>query len=153
MLQELQFVAYRIGAQPFAIEIHRLTEVLGYTSITPLPGAPAFVEGMIDRRGDLVPVIDLRKRMGSQEIHNEMQTRILIVRMLQRKIGLIVDSADEVYTVPVENIKAPPEGSKFVQAVVKQENLWMIVLDLERLLTEGEQTGLRAFQLPNLMKS
>ena len=146
-------MAYRIGSQQFAIEIHRLTEVLSYGPITPLPGAPAFVEGMIDLRGELVPVIDLRKRMGSQEIRNEMQTRILIVRMLQQRIGLIVDSADEVYTVPIENVKAPPEGSRFVLAVVKQQNELMVVLDLERILTEGEQIGLRALQLPGLVKS
>jgi purine-binding chemotaxis protein CheW len=147
MLQELQFVTYRIGVQQFAIEIHRLTEVLSYGPITPLPGAPSFVEGMIDLRGELVPVIDLRKRMGVKEIQNQMQTRILITRIQQQKIGFIVDLADQVYTIPVENIKAPPEGSEFILAVAKQNQDLLVILDLERLLTEQEQVRLRAFQV------
>jgi purine-binding chemotaxis protein CheW len=147
MVQELQFVSYRIGAQQFAIEIHRLTEVLSYGPITPLPGAPPFVEGMIDLRGELVPVIDLRKRMGLKEIRNQMQTRILITRIQQQRIGLIVDLADQVYTVPVENIKAPPEGSEFILAVAKQDQELLVILDLERLLTEQERVRLRSFQV------
>ena len=145
MVQELQFVSYRIGAQQFAIEIHRLTEVLSYSPITPLPGAPLFVEGMIDLRGELIPVIDLRKRMGLKEIRNQMQTRILITRIQQQKIGLIVDLADQVYTVPVENIKAPPEGSEFILAVAKRDEELLVILDLERLLTEQERVRLRSF--------
>ena len=147
MVQELQFVSYRIGAQQFAIEIHRLTEVLSYSPITPLPGAPLFVEGMIDLRGELIPVIDLRKRMGLKEIRNQMQTRILITRIQQQKIGLIVDLADQVYTVPVENIKAPPEGSEFILAVAKQDQELLVILDLERLLSEQERVRLRSFQV------
>jgi purine-binding chemotaxis protein CheW len=147
MPQELQFVTYRIGAQHFAIEIHRLTEVLSYGPITPLPGAPRFVEGMIDLRGELVPIIDLRKRMGLKDIRNQMQTRILITRIQQQKIGLIVDLADQVYTVPVENIKAPPEGSEFILAVAKQDQELLVILDLERLLTEQERVRLQSFQV------
>ena len=147
-MQELQFVAYRIGNQSFAIEIHRLFEVLSYSPVTRIPGAPQFLEGIIDLRGELVPVIDLRKKLGEQDCHNEMQTRILIVRMFQQKLGFIVDSADQVYTVPVETILPPPESSQWILAVIKQDNELLMVLDLEKLLTESEQIGLRSLQLP-----
>jgi purine-binding chemotaxis protein CheW len=88
MVEDLQFVAYRIGEQQFAIEIHRLYEVLSYCPVTPLPGAPPFLEGMIDLRGELVPVIDLRKKLGARECRNEMQTRILIVGYFIKNWGL-----------------------------------------------------------------
>lgn len=150
MVDELQFVGYRIGKQNFAIEIHRLYEVLSYSPATPMPGAPPFLEGVIDLRGDLVPVIDLRKKLGEDDIRNEMQTRILIVRMFQQKLGFIVDSADQVYTVAVDAILPPPESSQWILAVIRQQNELMMVLDLEKLLTETEQLGVRSLQLPAL---
>jgi purine-binding chemotaxis protein CheW len=152
MIEELQFVGYRIGKQNFAIEIHRLYEVLSYSPVTPMPGAPPFLEGVIDLRGDLVPVIDLRKKLGESECHHEMQTRILVVRMFQQKLAFIVDSADQVYTTRVDAILPPPENSPWVLAVIKEQGELMMVLDLEKLLTETEQIGVKTLQLP-AMKS
>ena len=136
MAEALQFVAFRIGTQQFAIEIHRVSEVRNFSGdITPLPGAPQFVEGMIDLRGQLIPVIDMRKRLALPVIENTMQTRILIVRADREKIGLIVDESDQVHTIPIENIQPPPEhGSDFVLAVAKHQDGLLLVLDVERLL-------------------
>jgi purine-binding chemotaxis protein CheW len=144
MVETLQFVAFRIGTQQFAVEIHRVSEVITYCEITPIPGAPAFVEGMIDLRGQLLPVLDMRKRFGMTEIHNTMQTRILILRVSRQKIGLIVDEADQVYTIPVEKIQPPPDGADYVLAVAKHQDVLVVVLDLERLLSGKEQISLRS---------
>jgi purine-binding chemotaxis protein CheW len=141
MSEALQFVAFRVGTQQFAIEIHSISEVISNCPITPIPGAPKFVEGMVDLRGQLIPVIDLRTRFGIPQT-NTMQTRILILRSNQQKLGLIVDSAEQVYTIPEENIKPPPEGADFVLAVAKHENELFIILDLERLLSNNEQLNL-----------
>ena len=136
MAEALQFVAFRVGVQQFAVEIHRVIEVRNYSNdITPFPGAPPFVEGMIDLRGRLIPVMDMRRRLALSGIQNTMQTRILIVRSGQEKIGLIVDEADQVYTIPIENIQPPPEqGADFVLAVATHENGFLLVLEVERLL-------------------
>jgi purine-binding chemotaxis protein CheW len=136
MAEPLQFVGFRVGAQQFAIEIHRVTEVRSYSNeITPLPGASAFVEGMIECRRQLIPLIDMRKRLSVPEISNTMRTRILIVRTDRDSIGMIVDEADQVYTIPVENILPPPEqASDFVLAVAKHEQLVLLILDVEMLL-------------------
>ena len=144
MVETLQFVAFRIGTQQFAVEIHRVSEVITYCEITPIPGAPAFVEGMIDLRGHLLPVLDMRKRFGMTEIQNTMQTRILILRVNRQKIGLIVDEADQVYTIPVEKIQPPPDGADYVLAVAKPQDVLVVVLDLERLLSGEEQISLRS---------
>ena len=146
MPETLQFVAFCVGSQHFGIEIHRVMEVISLPAITPLPGTPNFVEGLIDVRGQLVPVVDLRKRLGETTRANTMQTRILIVRLNKKKTGLIVDAADQVYTVPAENIQPPPEqGSDFVLAVAKQENVVLVILDLEKLLSVDEQATLQSF--------
>lgn len=136
MAEALQFVAFRVGAQNFAVEIHRVIEVRNYSNdITPLPGASPFAEGMIDLRGQLIPVFDMRRRLALSEIKNTMQTRIVIVRADQQKIGLIVDEADQVHTIPVENIQPPPEqGSDFVLAVATHQDGLLLVLEVERLL-------------------
>ena len=136
MAEALQFVAFRVGAQNFAVEIHRVIEVRNYSNeITPLPGAPPFAEGMIDLRGQLIPVFDMRRRLALSEIKNTMQTRIVIVRADRQKLGLIVDEADQVHTIPVENIQPPPEqGSDFVLAVATHQNGPLLVLEVERLL-------------------
>jgi purine-binding chemotaxis protein CheW len=148
MVESLQFVAFRIGMQQFAVEIHRVTEVITYCEITPIPGAPAFVEGMIDLRGQLLPVLDMRKRLGMTQIQNTMQTRILILRINHQKLGLIVDEADQVYTIPVERIQPPPGGADYVLAVAKHQNVLVVILDLERLLSGEEQVSLQKINVP-----
>jgi purine-binding chemotaxis protein CheW len=148
MVETLQFVAFRIGTQQFAVEIHRVSEVITYCEITPIPGAPAFVEGMIDLRGQLLPVLDMRKRLGVTEIQNTMQTRILILRVNRQKMGLIVDEADQVYTIPVEKIQPAPDGADYVLAVAKHQNDLVVILDLERLLSGEEQVSLRSLGGP-----
>ncbi len=153
MTEALQFVAFRIGTQQFAVEIHRVSEVISYCEITPIPGAPPFVEGMIDLRGQLVPVLDIRKRLCLAEILNTMQTRILILRINRQKIGLIVDEADQVYTIPTEKIQAPPDGADYVLAVAKHENVLLVVLDLERLLSGEEQVSLQKINVPVLKQA
>ena len=139
MGETVQFVGFKLGAQQFAIEIHRVIEVISLCPIASLPGTASFLEGMIDLRGQLIPVVDLRKRVGLNPIVNSMQTRILIARIHRKRTGLIVDEADQVYTVPVENIQLPPQpGSSYVLAVANHENQMLVILDLETLLS-GEE--------------
>lgn len=136
MAEVLQFVAFRVGTQLFAVEIHRVIEVISLCEITPLPGAPPFIEGMIDLRGQLVPVIDMRKRIGVADIRNVMQTRIVIARTNTQRVGLIVDEADQVYTISTDQIEPPPEqGAEFVLAVARHEQMLLLILDLDTLLS------------------
>jgi purine-binding chemotaxis protein CheW len=150
MTETFQFVSFRAGQQLFGVEIHSVIEVISLCEIAPLPGAPPFMEGMIDLRGQILPVVDLRKRLGIREIQTTMQTRILILRMNSRNLGLIVDQADQVYTVPVESIQSPPEqSSEFVLAVARYQKDLFVILDLERLLNREEQMDLSRIHYPN----
>src|SRR3990172_8509984 len=140
----LQFVAFRVGMQSFAVEIHRIKEVLPYRTITSLPKAPSFLEGVIDLRGSLIPILDLRKRLGIAEIRNDAQTRILVLRIKRQKLGLVVDSVLRVLAVPVENIDPPPpvaqeKEASYVLAVARCQDELYVVLDPESFLAAEER--------------
>ena len=143
----LQFVIFQVDSQNFALEIKRVKEILPRRKITVLPKAPAFLEGMIELRGSLIPVIDLRKRWGVSEIRNDSATRIIVLRVRKKKVGLIVDSVQRVLSVPIEDIDVPPDmtrsrGSEYILAVAKHQGELYLILDVDRLLSTEERTSL-----------
>ncbi|HET6266831.1 MAG TPA: chemotaxis protein CheW [Acidobacteriota bacterium] len=147
----LQFVTFEAGGQHFAAEIKRVKEILRYRKITPLPKAPAFLEGVIDLRGNLIPIVDLRKRFDVEGAPND-QTRIIILRWKRKRIGLIVDAVDRVLTVPLKDIQAPPplaqvHGSRFMLAVARHLDQLYVILDLDRILSTAEAISLEQVQL------
>ncbi len=146
----LQFVIFRVGQQQYAVEIHRVSEVINYREITPLPAAPSFLDGMIDLRGSIIPVLDLRKRLGLTELRNTTQTRILVIRQKKKRIGLVVDSAEEVYPIESDDIKPPPQmeelyNARYVMAVASYHSELFVILDLDRMLTGAEQINFNEF--------
>jgi purine-binding chemotaxis protein CheW len=148
----LQFVIFRAGVQSFAVEINRVKEILRYRKVTPLPRSPSFLEGFIDLRGTLVPVIDLRKRFEVAAPQYDNQTRIIILRSQKRKIGLVVDSVHRVLTIPFRDVKAPPaiakaHGSDYMLAVAKHKDELYIILDLDRILSSVERMSLEKVKL------
>jgi purine-binding chemotaxis protein CheW len=145
-----QFVAFRAGSQDFAVEIHRVKEVLPYRAVTPLPHAPAVLEGVIELRGAVVPVLDLRRVLGFADAKPDAQSRILILRARKRTIGLLVDAVFRVITVSPDHIDPPPEGFQgagFVMAYARHESELYGILDPEKLLSTEQQTGLDQFKV------
>jgi purine-binding chemotaxis protein CheW len=147
----LQFVIFKVGAQNFAVEINRVREILRHRRVTRLPKCPVFLEGVIDLRGALIPIIDLRKRF---EVPAEVdaQTRIIVLRSRKKKIGLVVDSVQRVLHIPLKDIKAPPEiarahSSEFMLAVAKYDEELYIILDLDAILSAGERLTLDRVKL------
>jgi purine-binding chemotaxis protein CheW len=147
----LQFLIFRIGSQNFMIEIHRVQEVMRYRPVTPIPAAPSFVEGMIELRGKVVTVVDLRSRLGMPEVEPGSRTRILVFRSKRANFGVIVDAVERVMPVSLEDIQPPPEvprGAPFILGVVKHDENLYLILDLERILTTNELLA-----LPQLLPS
>ena len=141
--RQIQFVLFQIGSRACAAPIHQIQEVLAFGNITPLPQAPPYLEGVTDLRGTLIPVIDLKKRMGVEAERGTGQQRILVIRINRKVVGAIVDSVEQVITVSAEEIQAPPEsatihGIDYVLAFVKQKNQICMVLDLDRILNGAE---------------
>ena len=105
---EIQVVAFKLEKEEFAVNIHQVSEVLKMTQVTPLPQAAHFIEGVINLRGEVIPVVDLRKRFELDPEEKGEQTRIIIVEIQGNKVGLIVDSVTEVLRFPPAAIQPPP---------------------------------------------
>jgi len=111
MEKELQVVGFRIGDETFGVRIGSVREIVRVPEITSVPNAQDTIEGVINLRGKIIPVIDLRKRFGQAEIQSDKKNRILVVELEGKLVGLIVNSASEVLKIPPSDIESP--GSVF----------------------------------------
>lgn len=146
-VNDVQMVAFKLESEEFAVNIHQVREVLKMTQVTPLPQSAEFIEGVINLRGEIIPVVDLRKRFALPEGERGEQTRIIIVEIEDSNVGLIVDSVTEVLRFASENIKPPPSRvagtrSDMIKGVAKLEDRLLIILDLEKVLTTEERITL-----------
>src|SRR5256714_15383447 len=113
MEKDLQVVGFRIGKETYGVRIAAVREIVRVPEITAVPSAPDLIEGVINLRGKIIPVMDLRKRFGETEIHADKKNRILVVELYNKLIGLIFNAASEVLTIPPSEIEAP--GSDFAE--------------------------------------
>ncbi|MGM0653289.1 MAG: chemotaxis protein CheW [Bacillota bacterium] len=144
---EMQLVVFVMENEEFACGINNVREVLKMIRVTPLPRSLDFVEGVINMRGEVIPVIDLRKRFGLPEAERTEESRIIIVEVEERMVGLIVDSVREVLSMPNQQIQDAPSqvaGGKtdLINGVGKVDDRMLIILDLDRILTSEEQIAL-----------
>lgn len=144
----LQLVSFKIGNEEFGVDILNVQEINRMTQITKVPNAPDYVEGVINLRGRIIPVIDLRARIGVGRKENDKNTRIVVVEIQNTTIGFIVDAVKEVLRIPSEITEAPPEittgvDSEFIKAVGKLEDRLLILLDLERILSSDQYSKIK----------
>lgn len=135
----LQWGTFRLSDEIYGINVMQIREVLRYTEITPVPGAPYFVLGIINLRGNVVTVIDTRKRFGLPPGGVNNQTRIMIVEVQGQVLGLMVDSVAEVIYLKQSEIEMTPnvsndETSKFIQGVCNKNDELLILVDLEKMI-------------------
>ncbi len=135
----LQLVSFKIGPEEFGVDITKVQEINRMVDITKVPQAPAYVEGVINLRGKVIPIIDLRKRLGVQLQENDKNTRIVVVDIDSHVMGMIVDSVSEVLRIPVSTIEPPPEiatgaNAEYIQGVAKMDERLLIFLDLSRVI-------------------
>ncbi|MBT0662981.1 chemotaxis protein CheW [Geobacter pelophilus] len=142
-IQEIQVACFRLGDDLYAIDIMRIKEIIRPLKLTCLPKFPDFVEGIINLRGIVMPVVDLRKRFGLPELETTSNTRLLIVNLAGQVLALVVDEVTEVVTVAVKDIKPPPNlgegiGTEYLLGVclVKQEMI--MLLNIDKLLSTHE---------------
>ena len=144
---ETQLVVFVLENEEFACNISDVREVLKMVRVTPLPRSIDFVEGVINLRGEVIPVIDLRKRFNLDDAERTDDSRIIIVEVETRMVGLIVDSVREVLSLPDQQIQEAPNqvaGGKtdLITGVGKIDDRMLIILDLDRILTSEEQMAL-----------
>lgn len=150
MEKELQLVGFRIGRETFGLPIAMVREIVRVPQITSVPNAPEYIEGVINLRGRIIPVVDLRKRFGDASPEPTKKNRIVVVEMGNRAIGLLVQSASEVLRLSPSEIEAPhgifQEGEmSFITGVGKLKGRLVILLDLDRVLQRSELRRLEEF--------
>lgn len=143
MEKEHQVVGFRIGNETYGVRIGAVREIVRVPEITAVPNAPDVIEGVINLRGKIIPVMDLRKRFGSSAVQPDKKNRILVVELDNKFVGLIVSSASEVLKIPPSEIESPgsvfAEGeSSYVTGVGKLKGRLIILLDIARLLRQSE---------------
>lgn len=144
-----QFVTCRIAHEEFALDVLSVQEINRMVEVTRVPKSPYFVEGVINLRGRIIPVLDLRRRFGLPASDRTDDSRIMVVLVRQRMVGLIVDEVVEVLRLPKSSIEPPPSvgnsaGVEFTQGVGRIGDRLLIVLDLNRLLLPNEQAAMEA---------
>ena len=149
---EIQVVGFYIGEDEYAIYINKVREIYPMTDIRKIPKAPPFVEGVINLRGLIVPVIDLRKRFDMPPNENRQSAKILIVELEKNQVGMIVDNVSEVMRFYADEIeKTPPMfsasiDSQYIQGVANLNEKLIILLDIEKLFSFEEQSVLKNFK-------
>ncbi len=143
----LQLVSFKIGNEEFGVDILNVQEINKMTQVTKVPNSPDFVEGVINLRGRVIPVIDLRLRLGLPRKEHDKDTRIIVVEIERRTIGFIVDAVSEVLRIPASVTEAPPElvsgiNSEFIKSVGKLEDRLLILIDLNKILTTSDKEKL-----------
>jgi purine-binding chemotaxis protein CheW len=143
MSNELHIVGFRVGAETFGVPITCVHEIVRVPNITSVPDSPEFVEGVINLRGKIVSVVDLRKRFGETQLNTHKKNRVIVVESDGKLVGLIVDAASEVLRIPNADIEPPPpvlqnSESSYVTGVGKYHGRLIILVDLKRVLQRGE---------------
>lgn len=135
----LHLVTFQLGREEYGVEIASVQEIIRATDITPVPGAPSHVRGVINLRGKIIPVVDLRRRFALEVVENSESQRIIVVEMGEKRIGMLVDGVSQVIRVPAGVVEEMPEEAttvdeNFIRGVGKLENRLIIILDLNKSL-------------------
>ena len=143
----LQWVTFKLDNESYGINVMQVQEVLRYTEIAPVPGAPSYVLGIINLRGNVVTVIDTRQRFGLMNAEISDNTRIVIIEADKQVVGIMVDSVAEVVYLRQSEIETAPnvgndESAKFIQGVCNKNNELLILVELDKMMTEEEWSEL-----------
>lgn len=139
----IQWVTFRLDNEKYGIRVMQVQEVLRMTEIAPVPGAPDYVLGIINLRGNVVTVIDSRKRFGLSETEADDSTRIVIIEAEKHVVGILVDSVAEVVDLRTSEMDAAPnvgndDSSKYIQGVSSRDKELLILVDVNKLLSDDE---------------
>ncbi|MGG0844164.1 chemotaxis protein CheW [Peribacillus simplex] len=140
MTQDMKVIVFQIKDKEYAIPVDKVSGIEKLLHITRVPKAALFVKGVINLRGVITPIIDLRVRFGFEEVEYDGSTRIIIVILDDMEVGLIVDSANDVLDIPVDSIEPQPEvvghvASEYISGVAKIEKRLLVLINLEKALS------------------
>jgi purine-binding chemotaxis protein CheW len=141
-----QFLTFNLGEELYGVDILRVQEIKGYTAVTKIPNTPAHIKGVLNLRGTIVPIIELRTKFNMPVIDYTAFTVIIVVVVRDKVMGLVVDSVSDVLNIDKKDIQVPPQfGEKvdvsFLNGIGKSGDKLVALLDMDRLLSEEESQG------------
>jgi purine-binding chemotaxis protein CheW len=142
--QKDKYLTFHIAEEDYGIEISYVTEIVGLQHISEIPEMPAFIKGVINLRGVIIPVTDVRLRFGMEPRAYDERTCVVVVRMGETAVGLVVDTVKEVLSIPESSITEPPrvasaKGARYVKGIARMDNTVKIILNINALLHEEER--------------
>jgi purine-binding chemotaxis protein CheW len=148
----IQLVSFMLADEEYGVEVLKVREIIRMPTITKMPNVPHHVEGIINLRGKVIPIISMRRRFGLMENGNNIQTRIIIMDVSGRLTGFIVDSVSEVIRIHSSEIQPPPTmvssggiGQEFITGVFNHAERLLIIMDIDRMFSDDEQAGFDSF--------
>ena len=138
-----QFLTFALGDEQYGVEILKVQEIRGYSAVTPIPNTPAHIKGVINLRGTVVPVVDLRSKFSMQATEYSKFTVIIVVTVGQKVIGLVVDAVSDVLDIPAAEMRVAPDlgthvDTRFISGMATIGERMTVLLDIERLLSEDD---------------
>jgi purine-binding chemotaxis protein CheW len=142
-----EFLAFRLGAEEYGIEILKVQEIRGYEAVTAIANVPPFIKGVVNLRGVIVPIVDLRIRFNLERAEYDELTVVIILKLDDRVVGVVVDSVADVITIPADQVRPAPEfssslGVDHITGLGTMDDRMLILLDIEAFMS-SEQMGLR----------
>ena len=140
----LQLVTFKLENEEFGVDILKVQEINKMMNITKIPNAPFFIEGVINLRGKIIPIVDLRKKLGFESKPYDKATRIIVIELDGLVLGFVVDSVSEVLRVPANTIEQPPSliggiESEYIEGVGKLDERLLILLELKKIFAGSER--------------
>ena len=134
-----QFLTFTLGSEEYGVEILKVQEIKGYTTVTPIPNTPGYVKGVMNLRGTIVPVVDLRSKLSMNTAEYTQFSVIIVVTVGSRVMGLVVDAVSEVLNIPRGDIQPTPDfgaqvDARFISGMAKAGDKLVVLLDLDRVL-------------------
>jgi purine-binding chemotaxis protein CheW len=144
-----QYLTFRLRDEEYGVEILKVQEIKGYTAITPVPNTPAYLKGVMNLRGTIVPVVDLRAKFGMEAAEYTAFTVIIVLTVGTKVVGLIVDAVSDVLNIPKTDIQATPDfgaqvDARFISGMAKAGDKLVVLLDIDRVLGGDAPAALEA---------
>jgi len=148
--QKGKYLTFTVGSEVYGLEIQYITEIIGIQKITQMPELPEYMKGIINLRGKIIPVMDMRLRFKKEPREYNDRTCVIVVEITGLSVGLIIDSVSEVISIPDQNIVKPPQinneiGNRYIKGIGKVENEVKLLIDCEKLFTSYELDDLTEF--------
>lgn len=142
-----QYLTFVLGQEEYGVEILKVQEIKGYSAITPIPNTPSYIKGVMNLRGTIIPVVDLRSKLAMAEAEYNQFTVIIVVTVGTKVMGVIVDAVSDVLNIPKADIQATPDFGaqvdvKFINGMAKAGEKLVVLLDIDKVLGGDELTTL-----------